>query len=443
MCSMQTSLMAHRSMVHQGKDFQLFAIEMATQCFMLHYLLLLARCYIGTLSHTLGWRPRRVPIIWSSPAFAFDVQFSCLYHWYKLFPFLHKDLYTTTTTNAIAIAGTAKNEFPVHPFSVRYYRNSLVALRRVVEDWAHQKVDFGVHMGDILDGFHPKDKSEEGLTDVLGVFNQLGKPVRHMLGNHCLYNLPRHRLNEQLNIESVDASKSASYYSFSPHPGFRFIVLDSYDVSVLGWPAGHSLHELATKILADNNPNQNKNSPENMRGLQRRFVAFGGGVGKEQLEWLKDELKVRSESQNCAKELPPGRDRTRPACGMFPMLRLAKKQKKSVLQQLVPVKGERAFLLSHLAFERCSCCCRCTEVAMFTPHLDTRYAYHQCDVLPIAGLPRPGPARHNLHAPAATPQKLRARLPAVELRRSAAHPAWRRRHGGVHHGRPHAPELLL
>lgn len=39
----------------------------------------------------------------------------------------------------------------------RYYRNSLVATQRaVVEGWAQAGVQFGIHFGDILDGFQPK-----------------------------------------------------------------------------------------------------------------------------------------------------------------------------------------------------------------------------------------------------------------------------------------------
>lgn len=39
----------------------------------------------------------------------------------------------------------------------RYYRNSLVATRRaVVEGWAPANVQFGIHFGDILDGYQPK-----------------------------------------------------------------------------------------------------------------------------------------------------------------------------------------------------------------------------------------------------------------------------------------------
>lgn len=38
----------------------------------------------------------------------------------------------------------------------RFYRNSLLGLRRCVEGWVRQGIDFGVHFGDILDGYQPK-----------------------------------------------------------------------------------------------------------------------------------------------------------------------------------------------------------------------------------------------------------------------------------------------
>lgn len=37
---------------------------------------------------------------------------------------------------------------------------------------------------------------------------------------------------------------------------------------------------------------QAKNSPEGLVGVQRRFVKFGGGASKQQLEWLQQELQV-------------------------------------------------------------------------------------------------------------------------------------------------------
>ena len=133
----------------------------------------------------------------------------------------------------------------------RYYRASLDGLKRAVAGWQKQKVEFGIQFGDLIDGFNPKDQSETALKRVLDEFSLLQKPIYHMIGNHCLYNLPRTRLNKALGIQGVN-----SYYSFSPHRAWRFIVLDAYDVSMLGWPAEHALHKQAKAILDEKNVNE-------------------------------------------------------------------------------------------------------------------------------------------------------------------------------------------
>lgn len=133
----------------------------------------------------------------------------------------------------------------------RYYRASLEGLKRAVSGWQAQKVDFGIQFGDLIDGFNPNDQSEIAMKAVLDEFALLEKPVYHMIGNHCLYNLSRQRLNEVLGIQGI-----RSYYSFSPHKAWRFVVLDGYDVSMLGWPANHPLHTQAKAILDERNVNQ-------------------------------------------------------------------------------------------------------------------------------------------------------------------------------------------
>lgn len=73
----------------------------------------------------------------------------------------------------------------------RYYRSSLTCLRQAVRQWKDAEVDFCIHMGDILDGYNPSHLAESALGKVIAEFDNLQKPHYHMLGNHCLYNLPR------------------------------------------------------------------------------------------------------------------------------------------------------------------------------------------------------------------------------------------------------------
>ncbi|KAL8457983.1 hypothetical protein ACS0TY_035742 [Phlomoides rotata] len=165
----------------------------------------------------------------------------------------------------------------------RYYRHSLLVLQRAVRHWNEKKLKFVINFGDIIDGFCPKEHSLNALQKVVDEFGAFNGPVYHMIGNHCLYNLPREKLLPLLNISSQDGR---AYYDFCPVPEVRFVVLDGYDISALGWPEDHPNRIKAMNILREKNPNTNKNSPNGLVGLERRFVMFNGAVGKEQLEWL-------------------------------------------------------------------------------------------------------------------------------------------------------------
>lgn len=179
----------------------------------------------------------------------------------------------------------------------RYYRHALECLQEAVDAWNMRGgLAFAIHFGDIVDGLCPKDQSREAFNRVLSLFgNYTGGHVYHMLGNHCLYNLPRTELNEILAIPATD--DGVAYYSFSPAPGFLFVVLDGYDVSAVGWPEDHPRTRAALELLESKNPNSDKNSPEGLNGVDRRFVKFNGGVGEEQLEWIEKELQKATASE--------------------------------------------------------------------------------------------------------------------------------------------------
>lgn len=193
--------------------------------------------------------------------------------------------------------------------SKRYYRQALIATERAVQDFEKANVDFCIHLGDIIDyhnSLQPKSPrgitpsaSEKALQDVLDQFEKLEKKqvaTLHCLGNHCLYNMSREILNERLGIHHLTDGQPHSYYSYSPHPLYKLIFIDGYDVSFLGWPPGHPRHEEAVKILNQHNPNDDKNSPNGLHGFNRRFVKFGGGLSDTQLQWLDQELSSAKEA---------------------------------------------------------------------------------------------------------------------------------------------------
>lgn len=191
----------------------------------------------------------------------------------------------------------------------RYYRHSILVLQRAVRKWNnHKKHKFVLNFGDIVDGFCPQDQSLNTVRKVVAEFEKFDGPVYHMIGNHCLYNLPRNKLLPMLKIPNDDGR---AYYDFSPTPEFRFVVLDGYDISAIGWPEDHPNTLKAVKFLQEKNPNTEKNSPEGLVGLQRRFLKFNGAVGKEQLKWLDGILQEATEMRQnvvicCHLPLDPG-----------------------------------------------------------------------------------------------------------------------------------------
>lgn len=171
----------------------------------------------------------------------------------------------------------------------RYYRHSIQVLQRAVSKWNDlDKIQFAMNFGDIVDGFCPRYKSLSTVQQVVKEFERFNGPTYHMIGNHCLYNLPRTKLISLLKVPSDD---DHAYYNFSPSPGYRFVVLDAFEISAFGWPKDHPNTQEAFRILRMKNPNSDKNSPKGMVGLEQRFLMFNGGVGKKQLHWLHDILQ--------------------------------------------------------------------------------------------------------------------------------------------------------
>jgi len=54
----------------------------------------------------------------------------------------------------------------------------------------------------------------------------------------------------------IEGRDGRAYYSYEPHPAWRFLVLDSFDLSVIGWPAGSPEHEASKALLLSHNKNE-------------------------------------------------------------------------------------------------------------------------------------------------------------------------------------------
>lgn len=159
----------------------------------------------------------------------------------------------------------------------RYYRSSLQLLRNAQESWSKAaiKPDFILQLGDIIDGFNTRHGASERALEV--VLNQLrSSPVKvyHVWGNHEFYNfsrssLLRSELNSTLHADghmcATHVGSDTYAYHFSPFPGFKFIVLDAYDVSLLGREQSSEQYRDALALIKQYNDNEDLNHPPGMK----------------------------------------------------------------------------------------------------------------------------------------------------------------------------------
>lgn len=147
----------------------------------------------------------------------------------------------------------------------RHYRASLEKLQQCVADLNSQPLAFTIQLGDIV------DRGSGNLDRVLAAFGQLKMPAYHVLGNHDL-TVGREAALSKLGL-------SSPYYSFTIAK-WRFVVLDCSDVSVEGgWPENSERYQQAREWL------------ERLKREGRPYAeTWNGGIGEEQLHWLKQQL---------------------------------------------------------------------------------------------------------------------------------------------------------
>ena len=209
----------------------------------------------------------------------------------------------------------------------RRYRNALVCLEEAVAHWKGAKCSpsFIVQLGDIIDGFNSsqvdandsnRNFSKEALDAVMKEFSKLPRevPVLHNLGNHELYNFSREELTSSV-LHPFNCCQSASYlsthqghatvskeenkpfyFSFTPHPKFCFIYLDSFEVSIHGVDNNSARYQRALEMVCEYNKNEDLESCDGLKGLERRFVEYNGAISTSQLSWLNTVLKGAQEN---------------------------------------------------------------------------------------------------------------------------------------------------
>jgi len=191
----------------------------------------------------------------------------------------------------------------------RFYRRGLSRLKEAVELWKAEKVDGVFQLGDLVDGSSLRlNQRDADFARILQVAAFLPLPWYHLVGNHERYSFGESEIREWTGRAANLNMGNDNYYRFSPSPAFMVVVLHSYEISVNikenkdeefgdGKIDRKNDYEFdrfseARAILSNKNENDNDNSPKGLDGLNRRWVALNGGLGREQLSWFNKSLHL-------------------------------------------------------------------------------------------------------------------------------------------------------
>lgn len=162
----------------------------------------------------------------------------------------------------------------VEPKGTRYYRASLARLGEAVEHFNGRQIAFCVHLGDLIDR---EWKSFEEITKPLAGARQTW---HQLLGNHDFEVLDekKAKVPERLGM--------AWKHGHFDHGGFRFVVLDTNDVSVYAHAAGTKERDEAEKELA-----------RLLAAKVPQAKPWNGAIGARQMAWLERTLAEAREKQ--------------------------------------------------------------------------------------------------------------------------------------------------
>mmetsp|Transcript_34581 Transcript_34581/g.35258 ORF Transcript_34581/g.35258 Transcript_34581/m.35258 type:complete len:341 (-) Transcript_34581:104-1126(-) len=192
---------------------------------------------------------------------------------------------------------------------VRRYRQSLDILKEAAIYYRTSPAFFCIHLGDVLD-YTAKQLGieKECLDTVQSVISSSGRPWYLLIGNHDYSVFSRDYIYENytpnISVRRV-CTPTKMYYDFKAQGvyGFRFICLDTYEISTMGAISKQYLKE-AHEILVNNNPNFSLSADRTelysgnwfagLIGMQKRFVPYNGAISHHQLQWLADTLTEAS-----------------------------------------------------------------------------------------------------------------------------------------------------
>ncbi|HWO95054.1 MAG TPA: metallophosphoesterase [Bacillus sp. (in: firmicutes)] len=146
----------------------------------------------------------------------------------------------------------------------RFYRNSVDKLTEAAQTFNQHDLAFTVQLGDII------DRNVSSFSTILPIYNKVEGPKYHVLGNH---DFP---VTTDQVVDILGMSKQ--YYDFS-HQGWRFVVLDTNDLSLYANAEGSEKYQQAETMY---------NSLKESGAINAQ--TWNGGVSTDQLTWLRGVL---------------------------------------------------------------------------------------------------------------------------------------------------------
>lgn len=161
----------------------------------------------------------------------------------------------------------------VDPAGTRFYRQSAAKLDQAVSQLNLHDLRFSLHLGDFI------DRDFKSFTELKPVITKLKSRLYHALGNHD-FDVEEHlksKVPSELGLTST-------YYAFH-HAGFRFLVLDTTEVSTYRYPGKN-----AATLSAQ----------EELRALAAAgkpyAQSWNGRVSDRQFLWLTEQLKQATDA---------------------------------------------------------------------------------------------------------------------------------------------------
>ncbi len=160
----------------------------------------------------------------------------------------------------------------IEPTKIRFYRKAIARLGEAVDHFNGRQLDFCAHLGDLI------DRDWKSFDEIMKPLATSRHRFHHLLGNHDFEVLAelKPKVPGRLGLERR--------HSYFDHRGFRFVVLDTNDVSTYAHAPETPEHQAAAAELAR---------------LQAAHVlqakAWNGGIGSGQLTWLEGVLRDAGE----------------------------------------------------------------------------------------------------------------------------------------------------